>query len=213
MALPPALEARRGQLSAGLEGLGLTPTVGQQDQLLQFLALMQRWSRSYNLTTVTEPAEMVARHLLDSLALLAHLKGSRFLDAGTGPGLPGVPLAIMRPESHFILLDSNGKKIRFLNQVRRDLGLVNIEPVQMRLEDYRADVVPDAILARALAPLERLVGWAAYWLDQGVPLLAMKGDLSESERRAVPAPYNVSLVELEIPGLRARRCLATVEKR
>lgn len=213
MALPPALEARRGQLSAGLEGLGLKATAGQQDQLLQFLALMQRWNRSYNLTAVTVPSEMVARHLLDSLALLVHLKGSRFLDAGTGPGLPGVPLAILRPESHFILLDSNGKKIRFLNQVRRDLGLVNIEPVQMRLEDYRSDVVPDAILARAVAPLERLAAWAAYWLDQGVPLLAMKGDLSESERRAVPAPYNVSLVELEIPGLRARRCLATVEKR
>ncbi len=213
VALPPALKARRRQLEAGLERLGLTATAGQQDRLLQFLALLQRWNRSYNLTAVTDPAEMVARHLLDSLALVPHLKGSRFLDAGTGAGLPGVPLAIVCADRDFVLLDSNGKKIRFLHQVRRDLGLANIEPVQARLEDHDPEVLPDAILARAVAPLERLVTWTARWLDRGVPLLAMKGDLSESERQAVPAPYNVALVELEIPGLRARRCLATVEKR
>ncbi|MEE4639727.1 MAG: 16S rRNA (guanine(527)-N(7))-methyltransferase RsmG [Wenzhouxiangella sp.] len=213
MALPQALDAQRGQLSAGLKELGLAATTGQQEQLLRFLALMQRWNRSYNLTAVTDPGQMVARHLLDSLVLLDHLKGARFLDAGTGPGLPGVPLAILRPADHFVLLDSNGKKIRFLNQVRRELKLDNIEPVQARLEDYQADPPPDAIVARALAPLQRLVVWADRWLDRGVPLLAMKGDLSESERRAVPAPYNVSLVELEVPGLRARRCLVTVEKR
>ncbi|NDY94235.1 16S rRNA (guanine(527)-N(7))-methyltransferase RsmG [Wenzhouxiangella limi] len=212
LSLPRSLENCRGQLGEGLDRLGLAGPARQEDLQLRFLALMQRWNRSFNLTALSEPGEMVARHLLDSLALLPYLRGSRFVDAGTGPGLPGVPLAIACPDCHFVLLDSNGKKIRFLNQVRRDLGLGNIEPVQARLEDYRSESVPDAILARALAPLERLVGWTGYWLDRGVPLLAMKGDLSESERRAVPAPYNVSLVELEIPGLRARRCLATVEK-
>ncbi|MFP4208593.1 MAG: 16S rRNA (guanine(527)-N(7))-methyltransferase RsmG [Wenzhouxiangella sp.] len=207
-----ALEQCRPQLSAGLAGLGSSATADQQNQLLRYLDLMRRWNRSYNLTAVTEPGEMVARHLLDSLALLAFLNGRRFVDAGTGPGLPGVPLAIVCPDRHFVLLDSNGKKIRFLNQVRRILELANIEPVQGRLEDYRPGVLPDAILARALAPLDRLVAWAGPLLDEGVPLLAMKGDLSESERQAVPAPYNVALVELEIPGLRARRCLATVQK-
>ncbi|MFW5816211.1 MAG: 16S rRNA (guanine(527)-N(7))-methyltransferase RsmG [Wenzhouxiangella sp.] len=211
--VPAALEQRRGQLGAGLDRLGLAATIDQQDALLRFLALMQRWNRSYNLSAVTEPAEMVARHLLDSLALAPYLDGSRFIDAGTGPGLPGVPLAILYPDRRFVLLDSNGKKIRFLNHVRRELGLENIEPVQARLEAYRSTPAPDAILARALAPLARLAAWADYWLARGVPLLAMKGDLSESERRAVPAPYNVTLVELEVPGLHARRCLATVGKK
>jgi len=212
-ALLPAFQARRDQLRAGLDRLGLQAADDQQEQLLLFLQQMQRWNRSYNLTAVTEPGEMVARHLLDSLALGAYLRGTNFLDAGTGPGLPGVPLAILRPDCHFVLLDGNGKKIRFLNHVRRELALANIKPVQERLEDYRPTVLPDAVLARAVAPLDRLVAWSGSLLECGVPLLAMKGDLSESERRAVPAPYNVALVELEIPGLRARRCLATVEKR
>ncbi|TVS11789.1 MAG: 16S rRNA (guanine(527)-N(7))-methyltransferase RsmG [Wenzhouxiangella sp.] len=193
--------------------MGIRTGPDQRDQLLAFLALLQRWNRAYNLTAIVEPGEMVARHLLDSLSLLPYLSGGRFLDAGTGPGLPGVPLAIVCPDRAFVLLDSNGKKVRFLRQVRRELGLVNIEPVQGRLENCSVDHPPDAVLARALAPLERLVHWSQRWLDLGVPLLAMKGDLSQSELQAVPEPYNVRVNELKIPGLSARRCLATVEKR
>jgi len=211
--LPETLEAQRVRLKTAMDGLGLAATRDQEDQMLHYLALMLRWNRSYNLTAVTEPGEMVARHLIDSLSVLPHLQGERFVDAGTGPGLPGVPLAIVCSQRRFALLDSNGKKIRFLNQVRRQLPLLNIEPIQVRLEDFVPAGLPDAILARALAPLERLVDWASPMLDQGVPLLAMKGQLSESERRSVPAPYNVALIELEIPGLQARRCLVRVEKR
>jgi len=197
----------------GLEQMGIPLAQERQDQLLAFVALLQRWNRAYNLTAVTEPAEMVARHLLDSLSILPALRGRLFLDAGSGGGLPGVPLAIARPDCRFILLDSNGKKVRFLRQARRELGLDNIEPVQGRLETYRPDSPPDAVITRALAPLGRLIQWSALWLEQGVPLLAMKSDRAESEIQSVPDTYNVRLDELKIPGLRGRRCLATVEKR
>lgn len=209
----PEILRQGAALHAGLEQMGIALSPGQEHRLLAYLALLRRWNRAYNLTAISEPAEMVARHLLDSLSVLPALHGRRFVDAGTGPGLPGVPLAIARPQWHFVLLDSNGKKIRFLRQVRRELGLDNIEPVQGRLESWRSEDRPDAIIARALAPLAQLVEWAAHWLGQGVPLLAMKGDLSESELAAVPQPYNVSLEPLIIPGQAARRCLATVEKR
>ena len=207
-----ALSAQAPVLEAGLGRMGLDVSAADRDKLLDYLSLLRRWNRAYNLTAIDQPAEMVARHLLDSLALVPFLVGRRLLDAGTGPGLPGVPLAIACPDRHFVLLDSNGKKVRFLRQVRRELELDNIEPVQGRLESYRVEPGPDAIIARALAPLERLVGWAAFWLDRGVPLLAMKGDLSESERLAVPPPYNVTLDELKVADLPERRCLATVRR-
>ena len=210
--LPELLNEQRARLAEALESLGVKATREQQDRLLAYLALMLRWNRSYNLTAVTEPGEMVARHLIDSLSILPHLQGRRYLDAGTGPGLPGVPLAILRPDWSFDLLDSNGKKVRFLNEVRRQLDLLNIRPLHMRLEVYAPSERPDAVLARALAPRDRLVDWTGALLDRGVPLLAMKGDLSESERRAVPAPYNVTRTELKVPGLRAQRCLVRVEK-
>lgn len=209
----PEWLSQRPALAAGLAQMDITLAPERQDRLLAFLALLQRWNRAYNLTAVTEPGEMVARHLLDSLSILPALRGRLFLDAGSGAGLPGVPLAIARPDCRFILLDSNGKKVRFLRQVRRELSLDNIEPVQGRLEVYRPDATPDAIITRALAPLDRLVEWSAFWLEQGVPLKAMKSDRVESEIHGVPEPYNVRLDELNIPGLRGRRCLATVEKR
>ena len=207
-----ALSTQAPVLEAGLSCMGLDVSAADRDKLLDYLSLLRRWNRAYNLTAIDQPDEMVARHLLDSLALVPFLVGRRLLDAGTGPGLPGVPLAIACPDRDFVLIDSNGKKIRFLRQVRRELGLGNIEPVQGRLESYRAEPGPDAIIARALAPLERLVGWATYWLDRGVPLLAMKGDLSESERLVVPPPYNVTLDELKVADLPERRCLATVRR-
>ncbi|MGY6554789.1 MAG: 16S rRNA (guanine(527)-N(7))-methyltransferase RsmG [Wenzhouxiangella sp.] len=214
--LPSSSLAEQSQaemLATGLQQMGISADQGRQRQLLAYLALLQRWNEAYNLTAVTDPVAMVARHLLDSLSILPALEGRIFLDAGTGAGLPGVPLAIARPDCRFVLLDSNGKKVRFLRQVRRELKLDNIEPVQGRLESYRMDPPPDALLTRALAPLERLVAWSAHWLDLGIPLLAMKSDRAESEIRDVPEPYNVRLEELRVPGLCARRCLAIVEKR
>ncbi len=210
--LPPEIAALDAALADGLERLGLALTVDQRDRLLAYLALLKRWNQAYNLTAVDQPVEMVARHLLDSLAIAPWLSGQRIVDSGTGAGLPGVPLAIAFPERQFVLIDSNGKKIRFLRQVRRELGLDNIEPLQARLESLPEIARPDGITARALAPLEKLVQWHQPWIDQGTRLLAMKARLEENERKAVPDAYNVEMFDLEVPGERAKRCLTIVTR-
>src|SRR5690625_5967549 len=126
-------------LPSGLHEHILDLCAGQQSRLVDYMDLLAHWIRAFNLTAITDPVEMVHRHLIDSLAILPWVEGSLVADAGTGAGLPGVPLAIARPDTEFVLVDSNGKKIRFLRQVRRELGLTNIEPVQMRLEDWRPE--------------------------------------------------------------------------
>ena len=203
----------RQQLERRLETLTVSLDAGQVDALLAYLALLSRWNRAYNLTAVDAPREMVDRHLVDSLSLLPWLSGPRVLDAGTGAGLPGIPLAIACPDQHFLLVDSNGKKVRFLRQVRRELGLDNIEPVHRRLEmlDPEREWADD-IVARALAPLPRLVDQLAPYLDRGARLLAMKGRLEQSECESVPSGYNVDRIELEVPGIAARRCLVIVSR-
>ena len=199
-------------LALGLEALGLALSADQRGQLLRFLALLERWNKTYNLTAVDKPGEMLARHLLDSLSVDAFLQGAQVMDSGTGGGLPGVPLAIARPELEFRLVDSNGKKVRFLRQVRRELGLANIEPTHARLEELAVEPVPASITARALAPLARLVEWHGRWLDRGSRLLALKARVEENEIKAVPGAYNVELIDLEVPGLDARRCLAIISR-
>jgi len=200
------------RLDAGLAGLGVTLSDAQKQRLMDYLALLSRWNRAYNLTAVDEPVEMVDRHLVDSLSLLPWIDGSLIVDAGTGAGLPGVPLAIACPDKHFVLVDSNGKKVRFLRQVRRELGLDNIEPVQSRLEDFRPDTTPEQIVARALAPLPRLVEQLAPMLASGAVLLAMKGRLEPEECAAVADAYNVERIELNVPGADGPRSLAILRK-
>ncbi len=197
-------------LSEGLKVMGLAMSDARREQMLDYLALLARWNRAYNLTAVDQPDQMVARHLLDSLSILPWVVGERIMDSGTGAGLPGVVLAVACPDRHFILVDSNGKKIRFVRQVRRALSLTNIEPMQARLEELDLDPPPETVTARALAPLGRLIRWHAPWLEQGARLLAMKAELTENELDEVPDAYNVEIVELEVPGIDARRCLAIV---
>lgn len=199
------------RLATGLESLGQSLTAAQIDAMMDYLAELVRWNKAYNLTAVTDPAEMIDRHLIDSLSIRTFLDGKRILDAGTGAGLPGLVLAIAEPGRHFILVDSNGKKIRFLRHIARTFGLENIELVQARLESLELERAPDEIIARALAPLARLVEWHAPWLAQGARLLAMKGRLEEAERFAVPDAYNVELHTLEHAGREgAPRSLAIV---
>jgi 16S rRNA (guanine527-N7)-methyltransferase len=195
-------------LRAGLEELGeadLRPA--QIDLLLGYVELLQHWNRAYNLTSVREPVDMVRRHLLDSLSVLPWIPDGRLLDAGTGAGLPGVPLAIARPDVEVTLLDSAGKKIRFLNQVRRELGLRNIEPVQARLEEYAPEAPFDTIISRAFASLADFAA-AARHLAKGSKLLAMKGRRPDAELEELPEWVEVSAVEkLEVPGLQEDRHL------
>ena len=205
-------DALRERLEKGLAGLGLSLEADRVDRLLDYLALLSRWNRAYNLTAVDEPAAMVDRHLVDSLSILPWIEGHEIVDAGTGAGLPGVPLAIACPGKHFVLVDSNGKKVRFLRQVRRELGLDNIEPVQARLEALALEKAPDQIVARALAPLPRLVEQLGHLLSEGATLLAMKGRLERDERVAVADAYNVEIIELNVPGTVNARSLAILRK-
>jgi 16S rRNA (guanine527-N7)-methyltransferase len=163
------------RLNQGAGQLGLALTAQQQQRLLQFLALLARWNQVYNLTAVRDPLEMVARHLLDSFSIQPFLFGDRLLDIGTGAGLPGLPLAILEPERRFFLLDSNGKKIRFVRQAVRELGLLNVEPIQARIERYRPGQKFSTIVSRAVTDTEILPVLEAGLLARPGRLLLMKG--------------------------------------
>ena len=195
-------------LTAGLARLpGCELDTGQFERLLTYLDLLVRWNRTYHLTAVRDPAEMVTRHLLDSLAVLPWVPAGHLLDAGTGAGLPGVPLAIARPALQVMLLDSAGKKVRFLNQVRRELGLERVRPVQERLEHFQTEHAFDAIISRAFASLADFAV-AARHLAGAARLLAMKGRYPEDELRELPSWVRVESVErIEVPGLQEDRHL------
>ncbi|MDT8320530.1 MAG: 16S rRNA (guanine(527)-N(7))-methyltransferase RsmG [Xanthomonadales bacterium] len=202
-------ETLAARLHAGLEALGLERLESRgAAALLSYIELLVHWNRRYNLTAVRNPAEMVTRHLLDSLVVLPWSDGELMLDAGTGAGLPGVPLAIARPQSRFLLLDSVGKKIRFLNHVKRELALDNVEPVQGRLESFRPVRRPDRIISRAFSDLASFASAARHLADRETRLLAMKGKYPASELEALPGWLRVeSVEELSVPGLQEDRHL------
>ncbi len=198
-----------GRLRQGAEQLGLTLTADQHQRLLQFLALLVRWNQVYNLTAVRDPLEMVARHLLDSLAILPYLDGDTVLDIGTGAGLPGLPLAIVVPERRFVLLDSNGKKIRFVRQVVIDLELANVVPVQARIETYRPDRKFSTIVSRAVADTEILPVLKAGLLTQPGRLLIMKGRHPDDATDSQTWP-SATIHRLHIPFLDVTRHLIEI---
>ena len=191
-----------------LELAGQAPNPQQEAVLLSYLALLERWNQAYNLTAIKDPTQMVTRHLLDSLSVAPWIKGGPLLDAGTGAGLPGIPLAITRPGLEITLLDSSGKKIRFLNHVRRELGLENITPVQERLESYSTETRYEAIISRAFSNLTSFARAARRLAAAPTRLLAMKGRYPQSELDDLPGWVRVDSVEkLEVPGLQEDRHL------
>lgn len=198
------------RLAYGIEAMGLDIDEAKQGQMLAYLALLMRWNRAYNLTAVTEPMAMVERHLLDSLSICPWISDGLVVDAGTGAGLPGLVLAIAGVGKAFVLVDSNGKKVRFIRQACRSLGLDRVSPLQGRIESVSLNEAPRVVVARALAPLGRLVEWTRHWLDTGTVLLAMKGDLQETEIDQVPASYNVSIQALKSADPTRTRQLALV---
>jgi 16S rRNA (guanine527-N7)-methyltransferase len=190
----------------GLAGVDLGPA--QQSMLLSYLALLEHWNKAYNLTAVKKPADMISRHLLDSLSIAPLIKGRRLLDAGTGAGLPGIPLAIAQPGLEVTLLDSSGKKVRFLRHVQRQLGLENIHPVQERLESFSASTPFDGIVSRAFSDLASFARAARHLAPAATRLYAMKGRRPESELRELPDWVRVESVEkLTVPGLQEDRHL------
>jgi len=191
-AVPPAQVDRpalRHRLDDGLvamgRGIDAALDAAGRDRLIAFLALLQRWNGVYNLTAVRDPEDMVPRHLLDSLAILPWVTRGPLLDAGTGAGLPGIPLAIARPTLQFTLLDGNGKKTRFVRQAVLELGLDNVEVVHSRLEAYRPALKFATITARAVASLSDLYQGCAHLAAADARLLAMKGRLPEQEIEAL----------------------------
>ena len=196
-------------LNAGLLALpGPQPVPEQCEALLSYLAQLERWNKAYNLTAVKEPVEMVTRHLLDSLSVAPYINGGRLLDAGTGAGLPGVPLAIVQPGLDVTLLDSSGKKIRFMSHVRRQLNLENIHPVQQRLESHSPESGYDSIISRAFTDLASFAEAARHLATGSLRLLAMKGRYPTAELSELPEWVRVHSVEkLHVPGLQEDRHL------
>lgn len=193
-------------LAQGLTRLGLDLPDAVQAKLLQFVALLAKWNRAYNLTAVREPAAMLPRHLFDSLAVLPHLQGPRVLDVGSGAGLPGIPLALARPDLRFTLLDSNNKKTRFMTQAVAELGLANVSVVQSRVEDYQAPASFDTVITRAFAAVAEVVAATGRLCAPHGQLLLMKGANPVHELEALPTSYALrETIRLHVPGLDAER--------
>lgn len=192
----------------GCERLQIRLPEGACARLAAYLALLERWNRAYNLTAVREPEAMVVRHLLDSLSILPWLAGPRVLDVGSGAGLPGIPLAIARPEYTFCLLDSNGKRTRFLTQAAAELQLANVSVVRSRVEDYRPAALFNSVVSRAFATLADLVADAGRLCAPEGRLLAMKGVFPDDELARLPPAYRlVGVYPLQVPHLDAERHL------
>jgi 16S rRNA (guanine527-N7)-methyltransferase len=198
------------ELDAGLQALGLDTALAPP--LLAYLGLLARWNRTYNLTAIRDPREMVARHLLDSLAMHAFLDGLDTLaDLGAGAGLPGIPLAIARPSLQVTLVESNGKKARFMREVVRQLALGNAHVVEARIEAFDAPGRFAAITARALATLPLILELGGHLLRPDGKLLAMKGAHPDDEIAGLPAGWRVEGVHpLAVPGLDAERHLVVI---
>lgn len=185
----------------------------QLQQLVQYVQLLDKWNGAYNLTSVRDPAEMLIKHIMDSIVVGPFLRGKNIIDVGTGPGLPGIPLAICFPEKQFTLLDSLGKRIRFLNQVKLQLGLKNVHPLQSRVEDHQPEIGYDVVLSRAFASLSDMIGWCAHLPNQHGQFLAMKGAQAQEEIAALPDFVKVVANEtLQVPELQGQRYLVIVEK-
>jgi len=198
-----ALHAR---LEQGIAALGLALPVEAVPRLLGYQVLLARWNAAYNLTAVRDPAEMITRHLLDSLAILPYVQGDTLADLGTGPGLPGIVLAIAAPGREIVLVDSNGKKVRFLREAIRALKLEGVRAEQARVERVTGQF--DCITARAFASLAEMLGWGGHLLARDGIWLAMKGKAPDDELPGVPAGFAVRGVHaLAVPGLDAERHL------
>jgi 16S rRNA (guanine527-N7)-methyltransferase len=201
------------RIEAGCRALQLALDGDAVARLAQYVALLEKWNRVYNLTAVRDPRQMVLRHILDSLAVHPYLTAGCLLDVGCGAGLPGIPLAIASPALAVTLLDSNAKKIRFVRQVVAELALDNAEAVQARMQEYQPGRAFDMVISRAVASLDELYRQSAHLLAPGGRMLFMKGALPEAEIAAfAPGREILHCERLKVPGLDAERHLLWLDK-
>lgn len=184
----------------------------QKKQLVGYVELLHKWNKAYNLTSVRDPMEMLVKHILDSIVVAPCLDGERYIDVGTGPGLPGIPLAIMHPHKQFFLLDSLGKRIRFIKQVLHELDIKNVTPVQSRVEEFQPEEKFDGVLSRAFASISDMVAWCRHLPKAGSGrFLALKGQYSKQEVAQLPDWCSViEIIALEVPELEGERHLITL---
>lgn len=203
------------ELSRGATELGIELNEHQHSQLLGYLALLIKWNKAYNLTAVRDPNEMVSRHLLDSLSVVPFVAQGRasWLDVGSGGGMPGIPLAIMFPDRQFTLLDSNGKKTRFLTQVKLELKLANLEVIHSRVEAFTPSVPFSGICSRAFSSLQDFSDWTRHLGDTDTRWLAMKGVHPDDELQALPADFELTATHvLKVPGCQGQRHLLILRR-
>ncbi|MBE2896823.1 16S rRNA (guanine(527)-N(7))-methyltransferase RsmG [Pasteurellaceae bacterium HPA106] len=202
----------RKHLDNLLNQTALSVLDSQRDQLVAYVELLHKWNKAYNLTSVRDPQEMLVKHIMDSLVVSEHLQGKTFIDVGTGPGLPGIPLAIIQPDCQFTLLDSLGKRVRFLQQAITQLGLTHVEAVQSRVEDYDK-VRFDGVLSRAFASLSDMINWCAHLPNEQGHFYALKGHVNAVELNTLPHFIKVDKkISLNVPELIGERNLIVLSK-
>jgi len=191
----------------------LIVTEEQQLQLIRYVLMMHKWNKAYNLTSVREPRQMVIKHIVDSIVVAPFLDKVHYIDVGTGPGLPGIPLAIMCPDKQFLLLDSLGKRVRFMKQVAYELKIDNIQPIQSRVEDFKPDVEIDGVLSRAFASLKDMLHWCQHLVDSHGVFLALKGQLTTQELDELPLGFILQeTIKLDVPDLEGERHIIKIKK-
>jgi len=202
------------QLSTLISKTDLVVSQEQIDLLIQYVELLNKWNKAYNLTSVRDPSAMLVKHIMDSLMVGEVLNGENFIDVGTGPGLPGIPLAILYPERKFVLLDSLGKRITFLRQVVFQLKLENVTPVLSRVEKYQPEELFDAVLSRAFASLEDMVNWCQHLIqNESGRFFALKGQFPREEIEQLPEHIKfVDSSEIIVPNLQGERHVIELKK-
>ena len=199
------------QLLSGIERIGIETTHIQIEKLLKYMEILEKWNKTYNLTAVREPEQMISRHLLDSLSILSYVKGQRILDIGSGAGLPGIPLATLLSDKQFFLLDSNGKKTRFMQHVAHTLELKNVMVQNCRAESWKPTQLFDAITSRAFSSLKDMVQVSKHLLTSQGIWIAMKGVYPDKEIQALQQQYmNISVRKvaiLTVPDCESKRHL------
>ncbi|WP_340680425.1 16S rRNA (guanine(527)-N(7))-methyltransferase RsmG [Paraglaciecola sp.] len=201
------------QLETCLLGSDVVTDKDQRDKLVNYVLMMHKWNKAYNLTSVRSPEQMLIKHIVDSIVVSPLLTESQYIDVGTGPGLPGIPLAIMCPDKHFILLDSLGKRVRFMKQVAYELKLNNIQPVQSRVENFIPSVKIDGVISRAFASLNDMLHWCQHLVDSQGVFWALKGQLPTDELAQMDDKFSlIESIKLNVPDLIGERHIIKIRK-